>query len=114
MAHGLGKRRRGLIMNIDKLMAEHVMGWGDRGDWWETDGKHYDHEDWIPTQDLNQAMEGLIESDRLFTIRYAGKNFGYEVALKTWSVNGDIVVTDKELPLAICKAILKAKGVDYE
>lgn len=69
-----------------------------------------------PTTDMNQAMEC---ADKYLTDHYS--NIELEISRyaceKVWRViiaSEEIDEMDDSLPLAICKAILKAKGVKYE
>ena len=74
-------------------------------------------EDFSPTTDMNQAMECLQEfvSGYLYDVQIT------RTAYNMWRVNIDTVcephsllanITNDSAPLAICKAIAKAKGID--
>jgi len=65
---------------------------------------------WNPTTDMNQAMKCVRKM----------KASGWTFAMyNDWEVEiyrgheHSILIEDKSLPLAICKAILKVKGIDH-
>jgi len=91
--------------------------------YWDLDKNEYAClvKDWSPTTDMNQAMEcwnKMFEDG--FYIDLLTTNClpdGLEFLCKVSHIDGSIdeyEVYDKSAPLAICKAILKAKGVKYE
>jgi len=91
--------------NIDELMATGVMGLES----FETLFFH-------PTTDMNQAMECV---DSLPWDEYAFELSRdllghYRATIYNLKTGDKFIGVDDSAPLAICKAILKAKGVDYE
>ena len=78
---------------------------------------------WSPTTDLNQAMEcyNKIKYDRAYDFFYCELvhlGNGYwcfrNHTDEGLSCEKEISATDESAPLAICKAILKAKGIEIE
>lgn len=101
---------------IKTLMATEVMGAESKstGGWQWTfkDGSQMDRDNWTPTTDMNQAMECVDKSNLPMTISMVGN-----YTVNYWCGESDKykpVLADnlKDLPNAICKAILKAKGLD--
>jgi len=107
---------------IDRLMAVEVMGWSletikgmDNVIQWygRTDGGAspftgiVSFEDWKPTTDEGQALKCFayfcFNSYEIGTIEFMALD--WKVMIK------GVVVVDRSAPLAICNAILKAKGL---
>lgn len=105
-------------MDINKFMAEEVMGW-HKGYGLSTGVllwlNEYDAgimpvKDWHPTEDLDQVMMCIENANLIIGLWYdacRGKS--------KWSLTsgGRLVgefVTREELPLAICQAIMKVVG----
>lgn len=111
---------------INELMATEVMGWeffeykdpfDSRQDEYREDGligkilfKHL----WNPTTDMNQAMECLIIfNPEHFHLHKSDNGESYSCHIFRYRESlPAVVVLDNLAPLAICKAILKAKGID--
>ena len=89
-------------MNINELMATEVMGLES----FETLFFH-------PTTDMNQAME-CVEKYRPDSFEMKMCIDGHTGILFYRVYIGGVDAFYDSAPLAICKAILKAKGIDYE
>jgi hypothetical protein len=106
-------------MTTDELMATEVMGWkwSALGDW-KTKDKTFVR-DWRPSTDMNQAMEcvevmvakGYTIELRLSKLEGLGLSVLVRIGSKLIRIHFEHL---KEAPLAICKAILKAKGIEIE
>ncbi len=120
------------LKKIDELMAVEVMGYEWVLLWAEYNDNPYDDKEykfygvrdedygyWSPCTDMNQAMECLRE------FRKGNKEWIYcEIVSPTPGYyklrnctdefdKADVSAYEKSEPLAICKAILKAKGIEW-
>ena len=101
---------------LDRLVAKHVMRWTIYEDWSDTlyyysvdtgaTGLEVDR--WKPSADMNDAMRVYLnfQTRRMFQ----EKNSGYYIRFAD-DLKG---VYHANLPVAICLAALRAKGVDVE
>ena len=114
------------MKSINELMATEVMGWEITSDktpegisyttGYDIDGKGtYYKTGFTPTTDMNQAMECVVEyyrdRDDDFELHYTGSG-NWMVIMEEFE--NYWVISDKSAPLAICKAILKAKGISFD
>jgi hypothetical protein len=102
---------------INELLATEVMGFRyvtfpkshvpHIKHWINSDDSHRGALSFSPTTDMNQAMECVEKSDlKGFSLTEGNGLFHCQI-------NG-VSVFDKSAPLAICKAILKAKGIEIQ
>ena len=104
---------------LDKFMAEKVMGWEELGFSWK-DSEHNvkcDILDWHPTKDPGQAMRCAekLSKDNTWRVEIdiVPHGFAVNIAEKTYGENYLSSRFGDELPLAICEAIVSAiKGAN--
>jgi len=139
----VNEKSRAYAFEIDSLIAVNIMEWERKPTihgydaWWD-DTNHWQHavtkelwpanqaltavNSWKPTTDMNQAMECVEkiekELDAYFWLERVLAHEGWECKIELGDVNGILpptaIATGESAPLAICKAILKAKGIEYE
>jgi hypothetical protein len=100
-------------IELDRLVAEHVMGWEYKWDGWITNYNIW-ISDFSPSTDMSDAwlvVEKIKGEDHFVNL--------YNTITKEWYCK--VETTDKKkfayaetAPLAIVKASLKAKGVEIE
>jgi len=106
---------------LDRLIAERVMGWKAGADFFVADGKisriHRAtsgtavSELWSPSTDIAAAMEVVNKllsryNISIYSGRYPIRWFVQIVAVEDWETKA--LVEDENLPLAICRAALLA------
>lgn len=107
--------------NIDSLMASEVMGWTQPYkdcNYMNGEEPMYTPEFYTPTTDMNQAMEcaevmvanGYTIELRLSKLEGLGLSVLVRIGSKLIRIHFEHL---KEAPLAICKAVLKAKGIEW-
>ena len=111
---------------LNVLVAEKVMGWnlrsdrwydGERETLWRTDASYFrgDWEFWNPSQDIVAAQEVM---EKLKEYHW---NIEWSPVMKVWETEpwpsigwheNEFFVRADTLPLAICRAALKVKGIE--
>ncbi len=76
-----------------------------------------DVEDWNPKEDMNQAMECVDSLGDRYTFKLTKEAGVWRCDIETVGYRGhpqhfNAIGRDKSAPLAICKAILRAKGIE--
>lgn len=109
---------------LDALVAEKVMGWTARHEvrysegipwtysyWVDKDGKNVNQWHFVPSENISDAwkvVEKLRDEVAFLDILPAADHY----IVKIQSAHGTDYVEAETAPLAICKAALKAKGVN--
>lgn len=105
-----------MIKNIDAWIAEHVMGHipDDTRYNFKSDRGWYCIDDWSPSTDIKAAFE-VAEKLKLYDITsrtYDTPKKHRSYACIFYEKGGGIMAYAKTLPMAICLAALKAKGIE--
>lgn len=110
------------MKKIDELMATEVHGWTDvmmsNRKWFDSisDKSVIDYSEYSPTTDMNQALECVDELPwDEYVFELSRDLLGhYRATIYNLKTGDKFIGVDDSAPLAICKALLKAKGIDYE
>lgn len=99
------------LRQIDALVAEHVMGWADDG--WPRDPQGMGHENFPKySSDISIAWEVVekMRADLWNVTVYIQDTQGCTMH----KYNESYYLKADSIPLALCLAALKSKGVSYE